>query len=146
MFVATCAAVLACGVGAGAQAPTTDANRPPSLQGFTPDPSVTRGQTVRFKVDTDAPAYTITIYQLDESGVAGVDPIAKVPNPPAPQLQPACLPNQETGLVDCSNWSESASWIVPTTAAPGIYVALLERADTKASSQIVFVVQEDGQD
>lgn len=115
----------------------------PGLSGFTTDLSVNRGQTVRFKIETDALAYSITIYQLGGSEVAEATPVASLPAPPAPQLQPPCLPNQDTGLVDCSNWSDSASWTVPAGAVAGIYVALLQRPDTNGSSQIVFVVQDE---
>lgn len=142
-FVALGAIVLACGAGVRASAAADDIVSP-TLQGFTTDLSVSRGQTVRFKIETNAPAYSITIYPIDDAGVAGAQPVGSVPNPPAPQVQPPCLPSQDTGLVDCGNWSESASWTVPQSTVPGIYVALLQRPDTPASSQIVFVVQEEG--
>jgi len=143
MLVATCAVLVTCGVGAGAGASAAADTGSPNLQGYTTELSITRGQTVHFKIETDAPAYSITIYLLDQNGIAGTQPVASVPNPPAPQVQPPCLASQDAGLVDCSNWSESASWAVPADAVPGIYIALLQRADTKASSQIVFVVQGD---
>jgi hypothetical protein len=113
-----------------------------TLQGFTTDLSVGRGAMVRFRVETNATAYSLTIYRLDESGVAAMPPVASVPNPPAPQVQPPCIPSLDTGLLDCGNWAVSASWTVPATAAAGIYIALLQRPDTGASSQIVFVVQD----
>jgi len=141
MLVAACAVLVTCGVGAGASAAADSPS--PNLQGYTTELSIIRGQTVHFKIETDAPAYSITIYLLDQNGVAGTQPVASVPNPPAPQVQPPCLSSQDAGLVDCSNWSESASWAVPANAVPGIYIALLQRADTMASSQIVFVVQGD---
>jgi hypothetical protein len=143
MLVATCAVALTCGVGTSATASAAGDTRTPTLQGFTPDLSVSRGQTVHFKIETDAPAYSITIYLLDDTGVAGTKPVASLPNPPAPQVQPPCLPNQDAGLLDCSNWSESASWTVPANTVPGLYIALLQRSDTNASGQIVFVVQDD---
>jgi len=143
MLVATCAVLVTCGVGAGAGASAAADTSSPNLQGYTTELSIIRGQTVHFKIETDAPAYSITIYLLDQNGLAGTQPVASVPNPPAPQVQPPCLASQDAGLVDCSNWSESASWAVPANAVPGIYIALLQRADTMASSQIVFVVQGD---
>ena len=112
------------------------------LQGFTPDVSVARGQTVHFKIETTATAYSISIYRLDGAGMAASQPLATVPNPPAPQIQPPCLADPDAGI-DCSNWSESASWAVPTDAVPGIYIALLQRPDTNTSTSIVFVVQGD---
>ena len=144
VLVAMSAVVLAWGVGAGASASAANDTSTPTLQGFTTDLSVSRGQTVHFKIATDALAYSITIYRLDDSGIAETTPAASLPKPSAPQVQPPCIPNQDTGMVDCSNWSESASWAVPDTAVPGIYIALLQRFDTTDSSHIVFVVQDDG--
>jgi hypothetical protein len=60
-----------------------------------------------------------------------------------PQKQPACLTDATTGLVDCGDWAESASWAVPAGATSGIYFADLVRADTGGTSQIFFVVRDD---
>jgi hypothetical protein len=144
MLVATSAVALTCAFGAPAGASAAADTPPQTLQGFTTNVSVSRGQTVHFKIETDAAAYSITIYPLDGAGTAAAQPVASVPNPPAPQVQPACIPDPASGVVDCSNWSESASWAVPLDAVPGIYVALLQRPDTTASTSIVFVIQADG--
>ena len=61
----------------------------------------------------------------------------------AGRTQPACLTDAATGLVDCGNWAESASWAVPATAVSGIYFAKLTRTDTGGASHIVFVVRDD---
>jgi len=114
----------------------------PSLRGFATSTSVSPGQTVRFKIETEAPAYTITIYQLGDGG-GGAQLVASLPTPPAPQAQPPCVSDPSSGVVDCSSWSESASWTVPTNAAPGVYDALLQRSDTTDISHIVFVVSDE---
>ena len=64
----------------------------PSIQGFATQISVNRGDTVHFKVKTDATAYGIDIYRLGYYGGDGARLIASV-NPTAtlPQTQPACL-------------------------------------------------------
>ena len=50
-----------------------------------------------------------------------------------------------TGLVDCGNWSVSASWAVPATAVSGIYVArLVGESGGIGASHVVFVVRKDG--
>ena len=59
------------------------------------------------------------------------------------QAQPECLRDETTGLVDCGNWTISASWSVPATAVSGIYFAKLIRSDTGGSSHIMFVVRDD---
>ena len=65
------------------------------------------------------------------------------PSVSLPQNQPACLSDASTGLVDCGNWAQSASWTVPSDATSGIYIALLKRNDTGGASHIVFVVRDD---
>src|SRR5262245_23031689 len=43
----------------------------PSIQGFATDISVDQGQTIQFKVDTDASSYRIDIYRLGYYGGLG---------------------------------------------------------------------------
>jgi len=128
----------------------------PSIQGFATDISVNKGQTVSFKVKTDSTIYAIDIYRLGYYDGAGARLVATVlPSTSLPQTQPACeaetvdpvtgltpagiLP---TGLVDCGNWSVSASWST-ADAVSGIYVARLKRLDTGGASHIVFIVRDD---
>ena len=65
------------------------------------------------------------------------------PSASLPQTQPACLTDGATGLVDCGNWSESASWAVPADAVSGVYIAKLVRTDNGGASHIPFVVRND---
>jgi hypothetical protein len=60
-----------------------------------------------------------------------------------PQTQPSPITDPLTGLVDCGNWDESASWDVPSTAVSGIYIARLKRTDNDGASHIVFIVRND---
>ena len=71
--------------------------------------------------------------------VATVQPSASLP-----QSQPACDEEASTGLIDCGNWAESASWEVPAEAVSGIYFAKLVRTDQPSEgSHILFVVRDD---
>jgi hypothetical protein len=116
----------------------------PTIQGFATDMSIDHGQTVHFKVDTNASAYRIDIYRLGWYGGNGARKVAEVlPSASLPQSQPACLTEAATGLVDCGNWAESASWDVPADAPSGIYIGRLVRLDTLGASHIVFVVRDD---
>jgi hypothetical protein len=65
------------------------------------------------------------------------------PSAALPQNQPNCLSQPTTGLIDCGNWAESASWDVPATATSGIYFAKAIRQDTGGASHIFFVVRDD---
>src|SRR5579859_567026 len=116
----------------------------PSIQGFATDISYNKGDTVSFKVNTPATAYSITIYRMGYYQGNGARQIASVsPSATLPQSQPACKSDSSTGLVDCGNWAVSASWTIPTTAVSGVYFAKLTRKDTGGSSHIHFVVRDD---
>jgi hypothetical protein len=116
----------------------------PTIQGFSTDISVNVGGTVYFKISTPASAYTIDIYRMGYYGGLGARKITSIiPSASLPQTQPACLGDTTIGLMDCGNWSVSASWTVPTTAVSGIYFAHLIRKDTGGDSHIVFVVRND---
>ncbi len=118
----------------------------PSIQGFATDISVDQGETVSFKIDTPALDYRLDIYRLGYYGGNGARLVATVqPSAFLPQVQPACLTDVTTGLVDCGNWGVSASWTVPPTATSGIYVAKLVREDPEdgRASHVVFVVRDD---
>ena len=115
-----------------------------SIQGFATDISVNAGNTISFKINTTASAYTIRIYRLGYYGGMGARKVASVtPSATLPQTQPACLSDATTMLSDCGNWAVSASWAVPSTAVSGYYVALLTRSDTGGSSHIYFIVRND---
>ncbi len=55
------------------------------------------GQTVHFKIDTDAAAYTIDIYRIGYYGGDGARLVASVtPSATLPQTQPACITDDAT--------------------------------------------------
>lgn len=115
-----------------------------SIQGFATDISVNRGQTIRFKIKTNAQNYRIDIYRLGYYGGNGARRVATVqPSANLPQNQPNCLTSSSTGLIDCGNWAESASWAVPSNAVSGVYIARPVRADTSGASHMTFVVRDD---
>jgi hypothetical protein len=125
----------------------------PTIQGFATDISIAIGQTVNFKINTDATNYRIDIYRLGYYGGDGARKITStVISLTNPQVQPDCASDVTTGLIDCGNWAVSASWTaVPEIGAPpitsGIYLAKLTRINTgvpaTAASHIVFVVRDD---
>jgi len=113
-----------------------------TLQGFATDISANKGDTVHFKVSTTATRFNIDIYRLGYYNGLGARKIASVASITG-QSQPACLLDNTTRLVDCGNWTESATWLVPATAVSGIYVARLSRPDTGGASHVIFVVRDD---
>ena len=117
----------------------------PSLQGFATDISVNQGQTVSFKIDdTSGASYHIDVYRMGYYQGNGARLVTTIPSSQTlRQVQPAPLTDPTTSLVDCGNWSVSASWAVPADATSGIYFARLARDDTGGASQVFFVVRDD---
>jgi hypothetical protein len=118
----------------------------PSIQGFATDVSVNRGETITFKILTDATDYRVDIYRLGYYGGMGARLVTTVePSATLPQSQPPCISDPATGLLDCGTWSASASWTVPSGATSGVYIAKLVREDPEdgRASHIVFVVRDD---
>jgi hypothetical protein len=116
-----------------------------AIQGFATDVSVDQGSTVDFKVDTTASAFSLEIYRMGWYGGDGARLVGTVPaSVTVPRDQPTCDEDQATGLIDCGNWSVSASWSVPADATSGIYFAKLVREDgTAGSSHVLFIVRDD---
>src|SRR5581483_10433681 len=101
-----------------------------TIQGFATSMSVNKGETVHFKIKTTATAYRLDIYRLGYYQGLGARLITTVlPSASLPQSQPNPLTDAATGLIDCGNWAESASWAVPATAVSGVYFAKLVRTD-----------------
>jgi hypothetical protein len=114
------------------------------LQGFATQMSVNKGETVNFKISSVV-SYHYSIVRLGWYQGNGARQWASnlTPSAPQPQIQPSCLTDPNLGLVDCGNWSLSASWVVPPDAVSGVYLAILRRDDTGAASQIPFIVRDD---
>ncbi|MGE0538106.1 MAG: DUF4082 domain-containing protein, partial [Pirellulales bacterium] len=114
-----------------------------NIEGFTDDVSYDLGQTVNFKINTDASSYRIDIYRMgyyDGNGarlVASIDGLHGI-------LQPDALRDPTTGLIDAGNWSVSASWQIPESLTSGIYFADLIRTDgVTGANQAIFIVRDD---
>ncbi len=116
-----------------------------SIQGFATDISVNRGQTINFKIDTTAAEYQIDIYRLGYYQGNGARLIDTIPSTAVTATnQPACTFDAANwNLLDCGNWSVSASWPVPPDAASGVYIARPSRTDNGGASHIVFIVRND---
>jgi len=119
----------------------------PTIQGFASDISVDVGQPVNFKISTDATTYRIDVYRLGYYGNRGARKVAtQTITLGQPQVQPDCMTDPTTGLVDCGTWATSATFTT-LGATSGVYLAKLTRIDAgipaTAASHIVFVVRDD---
>ena len=123
---------------------TSTAPATPRSRDSRPTSASTAAQTVGFKIDTDArrlPARHLPNGLLRRPGRAEGRARSAAGDASA---EPAELPERRaTGLIDCGNWAQSASWAVPPTAVSGIYFAKLTRTDTGGASHIVFIVRDD---
>src|SRR5262252_9326177 len=82
-----------------------------SIEGFATSISIAPGETVDFKVNTAATAYRLDVYRMGYYAGNGARRVATLRPPVAlPQFQPPGLNEPQTGLLDCGNWSVSASW------------------------------------
>jgi hypothetical protein len=117
-----------------------------NIQGFATEISSNVGQTVNFKIATNSKNYRIDIYRLGYYGGDGARKVATINRSLASaQVQPHPIVDMSLGLIDCGNWSVSASWAIPQDAVSGIYFAKLVRQDgTAGQSLIPFIVREDG--
>ncbi len=113
-----------------------------TIQGFSTDMSVNVGGTVHFKVNSNTSNYKLDIYRMGYYGGMGARKVTTV-NPIAFPQQPPCIYQAPTGLTDCGNWTETASWDIPANATSGIYFAKAIRNDTGGASHIFFIVRND---
>jgi hypothetical protein len=113
----------------------------PSIGGYAAQFTYNRGQTAQFKVKSDGP-YRVDVYRLGYYGGLGARKVATLAGT-AP-AQPPCDTDSTNGLIDCGNWTVTASWDIPADAVSGIYVAKLVRTDTGGASHVPFVVRHDG--
>ena len=116
-----------------------------SLQGYATSMSVNKGQTVSFKIKASSSNFHIDVYRLGYYGGDGARLQQQLGGPTGPTTtQPACQQFAASGLIDCGNWSVSASWNVPSTAVSGVYIAhLVNNSNPDIESHITFVVRDD---
>ncbi|HUM66373.1 MAG TPA: hypothetical protein PLV32_11025, partial [Chitinophagaceae bacterium] len=112
------------------------------IAGFATKMSLNAGETVRFKINVQSGAtYTMRIYRLgyyNGNGARLKHNFGTLQG----TAQPAGLSDPVTGLLDCSNWSVSATWNIPSNAVSGLYFAKVERTGG-GSNHIVFIVRND---
>jgi hypothetical protein len=114
------------------------------IQGFTTDISYDLGQTVHFKISTIATRYRLDIYRMGYYQGNGARLVNRIEMTGPSNPGAGCMTGGYPGLVDCDNWSESATWQIPSDAVSGIYFAhLVGEQGTTGESHVFFVVRDD---
>ena len=108
-----------------------------SIEGFATQHSVNAGETISFKIRTDASSYHIRIYRVGWYGGKGARFITQItPSVNLPQSQPEPYFDETVRLTDCANWAVSASWAVPASAVSGVYVRPGDIGNTAGSPKM----------
>ena len=105
------------------------------------------GETIRFKVKTNATNYGLDIYRLGYYGGFGARKVATVtPSAALPQTQPNPIVDSQPVWLTAAIGLSRPLGLVPATATSGVYIAKLVRTDTGGASHIIFVVRDDSSD
>lgn len=116
------------------------------IEGYASAPSVNRGETIRFFVNSTDPRYQLTVFRMGWYDGAG----ARLLHGPVTlnaQPQPLPCPVLPNGAVEC-RWTESYALNIPDDADPsewasGVYLVKLTALDTMLEKYIPFVVRDD---
>lgn len=111
-----------------------------NVAGYCDAVSYAPGSTVNMQVDTASAGFTATIFRLGQYGYSpfGARQVAQVTGTPAAQGAPTV---DALGATACS-WSTTASWTIPSSAQPGVYLVLWRRTDNTAFvAQGLFIVR-----
>lgn len=113
------------------------------IEGFTDQVSYKAGDTIKFRVQSPV-QYSIEVYRLGWYGGDGARLMPTSPTTLYPaKTQPSCLTDPSTGLVDCGNWAVTSTWVVPSDAVSGLYLAELDQHDGNGLMPYPFVVRDE---
>ena len=114
------------------------------IEGYATATSVNKGGSLDLKVNSDDNTlFNIEVYRTGYYGGAGARLFSVIHNVPGTR-QPACVSSASTtGLLDCSNWTSSATLTTSSSWPSGAYVVRLVRLDTGADNQVLLVVRDD---
>jgi hypothetical protein len=114
------------------------------IEGFATAQSINHGESINLKVNTAAGvSYSAYIYRSGYYGGTGAK-LYSVLTGLVGTAQPACTSAPTTtGLIDCSNWSASATVTTTANWPSGAYLVRLVRADNGAENHVLFAVRDD---
>ena len=108
---------------------------PPTIQGYSTQFSFQAGDRVDFKINSlpTQLSYQLRIYRLGYyQGNGGR--LIQVINVQTPTVQPPCLFDPLSRMVDCSNWNITTTWRIPRNVTTGLFIALPVYQPTTSTS------------
>lgn len=111
--------------------------------GFSDKTSYNAGTTATFYIDNTA-CDTIRVYRIGHYGGDNWRLKATLSNTTGVNQPEANTIASSNGATECSNWTATATWSIPSDAVSGLYVAVVERnSDSTVQFRIPFVVRQD---
>lgn len=111
-----------------------------NIAGYTDAISYAPGDTVNFKIDSDNAGFNVEIFRQGFYGYPSFGAKHKSTVPGSAMVQTTPTVNAEGGT-ECA-WTTNATWAIPASATPGIYVYNMRRTDnTSFVAQGIFVVR-----
>ncbi|MGH3441986.1 MAG: Ig-like domain-containing protein [Nitriliruptorales bacterium] len=116
------------------------------IEGFATATSIDKGEPVDLKVNVQTGStFRVEIYRSGYYGGDGARLFSTISGIPG-VLQPSCVENNVSGLVDCSNWTASATITTTSSWPSGVYLLRLVREDNGADNHILLAVRDDASD
>lgn len=111
-----------------------------NIAGYTNKVSYLPGETVDFKVNSNNVAFTVEINRVGYYGYVNFGAKRKATVAGTPTVQSAPSVDAYGGTV-CA-WTTNATWAIPASATPGVYVANIRRDDNSSFvAKAIFVVR-----
>lgn len=110
------------------------------IEGYTGAPSVDRGGSIAFYINSNGAAYSMQIYRMGWYQGLGARLVSDV-GAQAGTTQSGCPIDPTYGIVEC-NWPATYTLTTGSNWASGAYVAKLTRNDTGKDTYLHFVVRD----
>jgi hypothetical protein len=115
-----------------------------NIEGFATDDSVNAGGSIDVKINTgDNDPYRIDIYRTGYYGGTYGRLVSTIPSLSGVRQDDCQDGSGNTGLLDCSNWTTSASITTSSSWPSGTYMLHVVRTDNGNDANILFVVRND---
>lgn len=115
-----------------------------SIEGYMTDTSVNQGSSIDVKINTgDGAPYRLDIYRTGYYGGSHSRLISTIPNLVGVHQDQCEDGSGNTGLVDCSGWTTSATITTSTSWPSGVYIIRAIRTDNGSDANLIFVVRND---